>query len=428
METLKNKWNHLSLRQFLIWTVLLAAGIVVLLSAMIIGACASFRHWLLPDPNAVYLTVEETRADGAVIKGTYLLNLGDDLSELPFLREENDGVPGSERVKQTRYAIQKLENSVETLSPKRKLAYQVCGITMFVAPTLLAFTAIFLCSMIFYRYKLKKPLGLLADATKQIADQNLDFEITYDRGDEMGELCRSFEAMRTSLYENKKAMWSMLEERRLLQASVAHDLRNPIAIIEGYTEYLQGHLEQGELSREKLTRMVQKIDVAAKRMEQYTDSVRLLNQSEEMQADRRRLSVIELAEGIQADLSLLAEKNQMALRTTKNLPEQEILVDDALLYRILENIMNNALRYAREEILLDFVLTGGQLTVALTDDGEGFPPEILSRKENTLLTAGKDGHMGIGLSISRLLCKKHGGYLELSNTSRGACVKIVLLV
>ena len=57
--------------------------------------------------------------------------------------------------------------------------------------------------------------------------------------DELGRLCAAFEKMRQTLYENNRQMWSMLEERRALQASVAHDLRNPIAIMTGYVEYLQ---------------------------------------------------------------------------------------------------------------------------------------------------------------------------------------------
>lgn len=52
----------------------------------------------------------------------------------------------------------------------------------------------------------------------------------------------------------------------------------------------------------------------------------------------------------------------------------------------------------------------------------------LNGADGKLLVSRGDGHMGIGLPISRLLCRKHGGKLELSNTSEGACVNIVLSV
>lgn len=428
MEALKKRWQGLPLRRFLILTVCLSIGTVTLVSALIISSCAAFRHWLLPDPNAVYLTVEETFSDGTVASSTHLLNFGGDLSLLPFLRSESDDASAVEDIKQTRYSVEKIETGVESLSPKRKLAYQGCGIIMFAVPTVLAFSAILWCGMYFYRQKLKHPLALLADAAKQIAEQNLDFELVYSCGDEMGELCCSFENMRKALCENNKAMWNMLEERRLMQASVAHDLRNPIAIIEGYTEYLEKGLEGGEISREKITRIAQNLGAAAKRLEQYTESVRLLNRTEETQLDRRIVSAKKLASDIAADLSLLSEQNGIFLEVANHLPQEEIQVDFALLYRILENILNNALRYAKQKIQLAFSLEDRILMITITDDGKGFPSEILKGTEKKLIAADKDGHMGIGLSICRLLCRKHGGKLELSNTSGGACVKIFLSV
>ncbi len=428
MGTLKKKWQDLPLRRFLILTVCLSVGTVTLVSALIISGCAAFRHWLLPDPNAIYLTVEETRSDGTVVGGTYLLNFDDALSSLPSLMIENDGIPIAEDIKQTRYSVEKIETSVASLSPKRKLAYQGCGIIMFAAPAVLAFAAILWCGMYFYRQKLKRPLALLADAAKQIAEQNLDFELTYSCGDEMGELCCSFENMRKALCENNKTMWNMLEERRLMQASIAHDLRNPIAIIEGYAEYLEKGLKNGEISREKTTRIAQNLGAAAKRLEQYTESVRLLNQTEETQIERKTVIAEKFASDIAEDLSLLSKQKGIDLQVTSHLPQVEIQIDSALLYRVLENILNNALCYAKQKIQLDFSLEDRKLTVIITDDGSGFPPEILNGSEKKLLATDKDGHMGIGLSICRILCRKHGGKLELSNTFGGACVKIFLSV
>ncbi len=432
MEKLRHKWNDLPLRRFLILTICFSIGTVVLASVLIISGCAAFRHWLLPDPDAVYLTVEETLSDGSVIKSTHLLKFGDDLSSLPLLKAEYDDLPAEGELPadgiKTRYSIEKMETGVDSLSPKRKLAYEICGITMFAAPMVLAFAAILWCCMYFYRRKIKVPLAVLADATKQIAGQNLDFEFVYACGDEMGELCRSFEDMRTALCENNKVVWNMLEERRLMQASIAHDLRNPIAIIEGYTEYLETGIKNGEMNGEKITRIVKNIGAAAKRLEQYTESVRLLSQSEETEPERKPVSARKLSSDIAEDLSLLSEQKGITLQVTNDLPKEDILVDSGLLYRVLENMLNNALRYAKQKIQLAFFLEDRILIITIKDDGTGFSTEILNGTGGKLLVADKDGHMGIGISISRLLCRKHGGKLELSNTSEGACVKISLLV
>lgn len=427
MESLKNKWRNLSLRNFFILTVLFSIGLAVLFSALIIGACASFRHWLLPDSNAAYLTIQKTLENGNVTTSSYLLEYGQDMSSLPLLEIEYDDISVPEKVEKTEYSIQKLENSFDMLSPKRKLAYRICGVTMVAAPAVLAFFCIIFCSIYFYRRKLKRPLELLSHATGQIASQNLDFTLDYGCNDEMGMLCHSFEKMREALYESNKTMWEMLEERRIMQASVAHDLRNPIAIIQGYTEYLQSALENGRINHKKLCHIIQNLNQSAKRLEQYTESIRILNCLEEIRVQKISVSALEMAENIEEDMRLLAQQNKIILRVKNNLPDKKIQADTVLLYRILENIMNNAFRYAKEEICLEFSLSENMLSIIITDDGEGFPPKMQKKEEKMLFSSKKDGHMGIGLAVSRRLCKKHGGSIELYNTT-GACVKINLLV
>ncbi len=428
MDSLKNKWHSLPLRRFFILTVFFSTGIVVLLSALIISFCISFRHWLLPDSNAVYLTIEKTSPDGVISTQTYLLKYGKDLEQLPTLFYKGDGVLNYEDISKVRYNVQKIENTFDKLSPKRKFAYQICGVLMIIAPAILAFVGIILCGLYFYRKKLKKPLELLSCATIQIAKQNLDFELIYNCNDEMGALCDSFEKMRNALYENNKVMWEMLEERQLIQASVAHDLRNPIAIIEGYTEYLDSGLKNGTISYEKIGHIVNNLNMAAKRLEQYTESVRLLNQSEETPLHQKTVLAKELINNVTQDFMILAEQNNIILQVTQDLSDEKIQIDEAILYRILENIINNALRFAKKQISLHFTLSKHLLLVTIIDDGVGFPLEILKQKKKLIWTSEKNEHMGIGLAVSRLLCKKHGGSLELSNTTNGACVKINLTV
>lgn len=428
MDSLTRRWRDLPLRRFFLLSVLAEVGIVAVLSALIIWGCTSVRHWLLPDSEEVYLVVEKTLRDGSSSTEMYLMKFGESPSALPELVVEADGEPIRRDVEEMKYSLQKLEKSFDLLSPKRKFAYQACGAVMVAAPTFLAFVGTFVCSLYFYRCKLRKPLELLSDAAEKIAQQDLDFELKYDCGDEMGALCRSFEDMRGALWENNRVMWEMLEERKLLQASVAHDLRNPIAIIQGYTEYLDMSLQKKTLNQEKTGRIVRNLGRAAKRLEQYTESVRLLNRWEETGICRKSYSVRKLAEEIAEDMSLLAKQEGFRLRVAAQLPDTAVEADAALLCRVLENIISNALRYAREEICLSFILEEHRLVVTVTDDGCGFPEEILRDGGKKFLHPGEDGHMGIGLAVSRLLCRKHGGSMELSNCSGGACVKIIFSV
>ena len=73
--------------------------------------------------------------------------------------------------------------------------------------------------------------------------------VGYYRNDGLGRLCIAFEEMRQALYDNNRQLWNMTRQLRILQASVAYDLRNPVAIVEGYVEYMQQCLADGNSKR-----------------------------------------------------------------------------------------------------------------------------------------------------------------------------------
>ena len=429
MESLKKKFRNLPLRRFFILSVLFTICMVVILSGLTIWGCLSFRHYLLPDANSVYLTVEQTFADGRVTTITSLAKFGEDLQNIPQLTLE-DGIDNE--ILDSKYSIEKIENSFDTLTPKRKIAYQGCGVIMVAVPAILSIAGILVCGFHFYRRKLSEPLRILSNATEQIAKQNLDFSLDYSCQDEMGQLYNSFDQMREALLKNNKAMWKLLEQRRLMQASIAHDLRNPIAIIEGYTEYLQLNLPNGNLSAERIERIVNNLNMAAKRLEHYTESVRTLNQLEDMEIKREYVSFAKLIEDISNDFKIMADNARISLNIISSLSQCELHVDNAILYRILENIFGNALRFAKSVVSISFYYESSEhnMYITVTDDGAGFSDEVLTRKESLLLpTRREDGHLGVGLAMSRALSEKHGGSLTFfNNDTHNAVVEIILAV
>ncbi len=425
MESLKKKYYNLPLRKFFVISVLFTICFVAALSGMVIFGCTAFRHYLLPDPNAVYLTIEQTLSDGSTVTSVQLFEFDDDPQKFAQLvsdqKEQNT-------VLDEKYSIQKIEKSYDTMGPRRKLAYQSCGVIMAAFPAVSSIIGILLCGLYFYKRKLAEPLKLLSDATAKIASKDLDFSIQYGFNDEMGALCQSFEHMRMTLYENNKILWKMLEERKLMQASIAHDLRNPIAIIEGYTEYLQLNLPNGKLSIQRILRISDNLNKAAKRLEYYTESIKMINQFEDVKMNPKKTPVLEFLKDIEDDFPIIASGSNIQLIVTNNLKDCFVKFDATAVYRILENIFGNAIRFAKEKITISFSTEKQYLIIFVSDDGCGFSDDILENNSNLLLPKPKeDGHMGIGLTISRILCQKHGGNLELSNNEKnGATVKIII--
>ena len=442
---LGEKYRDLSFRRAFILTVFITFTTVICLSAAGILGCVALRNHLLPDPNAVILKLELRDENDQPLTLENRITLGDEPMQIPqivFLTEDGHPEPKLADLSLMKVSVVKLEKSIDRIGPRRRLAYQACGVFTVLFPVLLSVSGILVCGFSFYRQKMERPLALLNRAVEKIASEDLDFTLEYESRDEMGRLCASFEKMRRVLLENHRTLWNMAEERRLLQASVAHDLRNPIAILAGYVEYLQLGLGKGGVSRRRLATIADRLEDTVNRLSQYTESVRHLNRMEDMEILRVPVDAAKFARKMTEDFEILASDAQIRLEAVFDLPRPDpersdpltVAMDRDVVYRVAENLMNNALRFAREKVLIAFSVekdptTAGRcfFTVEIRDDGPGFPEQLLKGRERPFPhVSGEKGHSGLGLTIAELLCKKHGGRLELSNPPSGALAKAFL--
>ncbi len=152
METLRYKWENLPLRKCFLYTLIGSVFLALALSALIFFSCHIFQTWLFPQSNGLYLTIEKTNSDGTMSNTMYYLEEGADLTNFPSL-SMNEAANQSKHEISTKYAIKKIEQSFDTLSSKRKLAYRLCQGVMVIAPALLMVLALIFCTMLIYRSK-----------------------------------------------------------------------------------------------------------------------------------------------------------------------------------------------------------------------------------------------------------------------------------
>ncbi len=80
--------------------------------------------------------------------------------------------------------------------------------------------------------------------------------------------------MRKELRCNNKVLWETLSQRKLLNASVAHDLRTPITVLRGYIDFLEKNIPQDKLTEEMLMDTISSMQGAVLRLERYVECVR----------------------------------------------------------------------------------------------------------------------------------------------------------
>lgn len=117
---------------------------------------------------------------------------------------------------------------------------------------------------------------------------------------------------------------------------------------------------------------------------------------------------------------LLGQKRQIDVEVNNRVPICHVFIDAQILYRILENVFSNALRFAVNWIHMDFDLQENHLAVQVTDDGAGFNGKLLKANNHLFFTTDTSGeHIGMGLAVCDILSRKHGGSLVLSNLPDG---------
>ena len=341
-----DRLKSLSIRKTFCLIVIIAAIAVILLSVASVRICSNIRDRILL-PHAFILQPSIVQPEE---NGSYTLEAGDNIPD----------------------------NEAAEFTDREAIIFNIAQTLIVLLPVFFSFAGIVCASSVFYRIKLKEPLDALRKGIVHIADNDLSFPISYTKPDELGRLCGAFEKMRRELLDNNRRMWALVEERKKINAGISHDLRTPITVIKGYSEYLDRNIGRDVLTEDGMREIAGYIHDAAGRLEDYANSVQEIQALEDMRLDYKNVALSGLMKEMQTQLSILSEQHRTGIRFSASLPEQTVSLAPAALFRIVENIVSNALRYCKSEIDLDFSYSQPFLTITVTDDGRGFSAQDLA--------------------------------------------------
>lgn len=199
--------------------------------------------------------------------------------------------------------------------------------------------------------------------------------------------------------------------------NVSHELRNPLMSISGYA---QG-IEQGVFQPPNAA--AHTILTESQRLTEVVNSLLILSHLESAQQSIT-LGPVRAAE-VAADC--LERSNGLAIQWGVALQlyasDKNIMVygEEELLSQVLENLLTNAIRYARTSVTIALQTTEKQVAIVVGDDGEGIEEKDLPHLFERCYK-GRGGHFGIGLAIAHSAAEKMAGYLEAANQPNGGAV------
>lgn len=282
---------------------------------------------------------------------------------------------------------------------------------------------IVLTSQLFYKRKFKETLAILQKEMQFISRDDLSFDCSYITDDEMGKVCLGFNQMRLQLIENRKNLWDLMEGQRELNAAFAHDIRTPLTVMKGYTQMVLKYYQSGQISEDKLLETLRMIDNQVDRMERFSATMKEIHSFEEFQPDKNYILLKELVEKLENNAKGMArDKIQIFVKYEKLQDlQKEIYCDSGLIQEVVDNLLFNGSRFAKTKVTIEMVMEEDKFLVFIKDDGEGFSSEALEKGMRPYFSTDKN-HFGLGLAISKMLTKKHGGNLELMNAMDGGAI------
>lgn len=404
----KRKLKNFSLRKAMMVYLIIAVFLVVLACSVTWEICSNWKN--------VIRQVNELGDDYRYVgDGAFVL----------YFESKGDGI------------VLQTSSDVVNLNKADTILWTVLSVISIWCIPVYSLAAIFLVSVLYYKNRLKEPVSLLKAEMEAIKRNDLSFSCFYDNGDEMGDICKTMDSMRKAIVDNQKNMWELMEEQRKINAAFAHDLRTPLTVISGYVDMLMEYYPRGQVSEEKMMESLASIHGQTVRLKIFSDTMKEIDSFEVLEVKKKKYIAEELEKDIRNFAMGLESGDTPSISVSVRFDGKMIYCDENIIMEVLGNLLSNAMRYGKNKIEILAEQQEDRLFLYVKDDGRGMTREELYKADSPYYTdktkveknrwqqaekTVQNVHFGLGLTICKVLCKKHGGSISFSNSVEGGAI------
>lgn len=316
-----------------------------------------------------------------------------------------------------------LNNSYSRAVRERHLA-QITIITILLSAFIAVFGALLLAT--FFFRPIRRRISSMMHTVRELGAGNRSARAKVTGKDELGELGAALNHMAEEIDDAVVQLESKDRLRRELIENIWHDIRGPVAALRGLADLLGADRPSSSLA--------QGISANAAHLSRFLDELRELSDLElkEKKVAQEAVDLLDLAEELIASLKHQAseESKHIRLLAADGLPL--VRGDAHLLSRLLQNLIENALRYTAPggEVSVSLREHAQQIELSVSDSGPGISEEILPKVFERKFQASEwstlHGTAGLGLSIVKRIAEAHHAQLLVENMDGKGARFIVL--
>lgn len=263
-----------------------------------------------------------------------------------------------------------------------------------------------------------KPLSDFSNKIEEVQAQNLsDSRIEENKVKELNQLSVSYNKMLDRLS-------AAFEVQRQFTANAAHELRTPLALMQVQLDaYNSTEHPDNDASTNQTIQMV------TEQNERLTKMVKTLLDMSELQTIARdeTIALDALIEEVLVDLEPLAQEKNITLNNQCN--EVELLGSDILIYRLVYNLVENAIKYNRinGSVTVKAFTKDQHIYLTVADTGNGIPKDLRERVFEPFFRLDKSrsrelGGVGLGLALVHEIVRVHDGTIQVKDNPTGGTI------
>jgi len=297
------------------------------------------------------------------------------------------------------------------------------------AQTILIYVALVACiavivASLFIARSLVDPIVRLTGAMEEIGSERLDRRLRWKRGDEIGRLAATFDAMLDRL------QGAFARERQFI-SDASHEFKTPLTVINANAQLIRRWGDRDPVVRAESFDAI--VDESARLAEMVSGMLTLAKADSGDQIPKEPLNLKPLVADVVAHARVRAAENGLELRAELEADGPYVLAEGALIRQLVSNLVDNAIKFTeRGEIVVAVRHEPGTARISVSDTGIGIAPEMAERLFDRFFR-GDPAHSrtiegtGLGLAIVRSIARVHGGSVTAAARPEGGSVFTVIL-